>query len=54
MNRIGKTIYRNETTCTCNTCKDATNKGLVIRDELHVDYLLMVQDDLDIEYRDIK
>ena len=54
MNRIGKTIYRNETTCTCNTCKDVPDKGLVIIDEFHVDYLLMVQDDLDIEYRDIK
>ena len=54
IDRIGKTIYRNETTCTCDTCKYVTDKGLVIRDEFHVDYLLMVQGELGIEYRDIK
>jgi len=53
-NRIGKTIYRKETTCKCFKCKNVTDKGLVIMDQFHADYLFMVQDDLEIEYTDTK
>lgn len=54
MQRIGKRIYRNDTGCSCATCKDTTENGLIIIDEFHVYYLLMIQDEIEIEYRDIK
>jgi len=37
--RIGMRVYRNETSCKCEICKDAFENGLVINDKLHADYL---------------
>ena len=51
-NRIGKRVYRNDVTCSCKTCKGVTNNGLVIRDDMHAEYLHMVQFELDVDYRD--
>lgn len=52
INRIGKRIYRNATTCTCETCRRVYEKGLIVADKFHCDYLFMVQYDLDIDYQD--
>lgn len=37
--RIGKVVYRNKTTCDCDICNDGYNKGLLIRDEFHAEYV---------------
>ena len=40
LSRIGKRVFRNETSCTCNICKHVSQCGLVISDESHAIYLL--------------
>ncbi len=37
--RIGKVVYRNETSCKCEICKDVFLNGLIINDQFHADYL---------------
>lgn len=37
--RIGKVVYRNKTSCDCETCEDACENGLTITDEVHADYI---------------
>jgi hypothetical protein len=50
--RIGKRIFRNKTSCKCETCKDVFENGLVVGDQFHAEYLEMVQHDLNINYYD--
>lgn len=52
--RIGKKIYRDDTSCDCKTCTDITHNGLIIRDRFHAEYLDMIQYELEIDYRDTK
>lgn len=44
--RIGKRIYRDPTTCPCHHCKDISENGLVVGDEQHAGYLA----DCDMEF----
>lgn len=37
--RIGKRVYRNETSCQCIVCKGVAENGLIIHDKMHADYL---------------
>jgi len=39
LDRIGKVVFRNKTTCQCATCNDVYENGLIIHDEMHADYL---------------
>jgi hypothetical protein len=39
IDRIGKIVYRNETSCPCEICKDVAKNGLVIDDHNHALYL---------------
>lgn len=36
--RIEKIVYRNETSCKCNGCKNVFENGLYIQDLFHADY----------------
>ncbi len=44
--RIGKTVYRNKTSCACATCDNVYLNGINIADEYHAIYLL----DISTEY----
>ena len=50
--REGKRIFRDEVSCKCHTCVENGDKGLIVRDKQHADYLHTVQLDLDIDFRD--
>ncbi len=57
--RIGKRIYRDSSTCTCNHCKNVEENGLIIHDKIHAGYLYCTQCDFASEgvflnYRDKK
>jgi hypothetical protein len=39
LDRIGKRVFRNKTSCNCDICKDVYEKGLIISDEMHANYL---------------
>lgn len=52
LERIGKRIYRDETSCKCETCKLIARVGLVIDDEVHADYLASCSAEMGIKYFD--
>lgn len=52
IDRIGKRIYRDETTCPCSTCKEISRDWLIIFNEMHANYLYVTSWDYPIEYRD--
>ena len=59
LNRIGKTVYRDKSTCTCESCLNALTEGLIIRNEQHAKYLYMIENGFEAEgrilnYRDEK
>lgn len=57
LERIGKRIYRDKSSCPCQVCLEVFKNGLVIADEQHADYLFLIDGDLDSEafnYRDEK
>ena len=37
--KIGQRLYRNETNCQCDICKNVAENGLIVNDEFHADYL---------------
>ena len=39
IDRIGKRIYRNKTSCPCCVCETNYKDGLIISDEKHADYI---------------
>ncbi len=39
IDRIGKKIYRNKTTCDCAICESVYKNGLTVSDEMHADYV---------------
>ena len=39
IDRIGKIVYRNKTSCECVICADVYKHGLVIANKMHADYL---------------
>lgn len=41
MDHIGKTIYRNKTTCDCGVCESGYANGIYVMDDLHADYLFL-------------
>ena len=50
--RIGQTVYREDVSCKCTTCKNVTETGLVIKNQQHAEYLEMIQIDLNLNYQD--
>lgn len=41
--RIGKVVYRNATTCACEVCKNVHQSGLFIKDENHALYIAEIE-----------
>lgn len=52
--RIGKTVYRKEDTCSCGVCQDIAEKGLVIQDQLHATYITDCAMEMNYRYADSK
>jgi hypothetical protein len=52
--RIGKRVYRTESSCQCEVCKKVGEIGLIISDNLHAQYLYDCQNELDLYYFDEK
>jgi len=50
--RIGKRVYRNESSCKCSFCTFNLENGLVISDELQAQYLFDIQNELRLHYFD--
>lgn len=45
IDRIGKVVYRQATTCQCEICKSVVLNGLMIHDEYHALYLCEMEED---------
>jgi len=59
ISNIGKKIYRDDSGCPCDTCKEILENGLIITDKEKADHLFYTQNDfmaegLDLNYRDVK
>jgi len=54
IDRIGKRVFRTESSCSCGVCKMVFEQGLIIIDEMHADYLYMIQNKLGLYYFDTK
>lgn len=52
IDRIGKRIYRDETTCPCKDCNIVAKEWIIVHNKEHAMYLNMVSWDYPIEYRD--
>ena len=59
IDRIGKKIYRDKTSCGCPSCRDIDDNWLIIFDKNHATYLYDVMCDywyewIELNYRDEK
>lgn len=54
IDRIGKTVYRDEIGCECKSCKDGDKHGVFIQDKDHAVYLRDIEGWLGVKYRDEK
>lgn len=52
ISRVGKRVFRNESSCQCEACRKVGEVGLVINDHLHAQYLYDCQNELDLYYFD--
>lgn len=43
LDRIGKRVFRNKTSCECGVCANVSKKGLIISDEMHAEYLFDIE-----------
>lgn len=50
--RVGKRIFRTESTCTCEVCKKVYEVGLIVVDMFHAQYLYDCQNSLGLFYFD--
>jgi hypothetical protein len=48
--RIGKKVYRKHNFCKCNSCLNVWENGIVIKDEMHADYLFMCEAEMNLNY----
>lgn len=54
IDRIGKRIFRRQTTCSCIHCKEVENEGVIITDMQHAVYIHLCHNELGIKYYDKK
>lgn len=52
--RIGKKVFRPETSCKCTTCANVYENGLIIGDKMHASYLHDCEGSLNYTYFDTK
>jgi hypothetical protein len=50
--RVGKKVFRNETSCKCINCTLNYKNGVVINDDIHANYLFDMQNELRLNYFD--
>lgn len=50
--RIGKRIFRKNNVCGCGICLNVWKEGLIIKDEMHAQYLFMHETESDLNYFD--
>jgi hypothetical protein len=50
--RVGKRVFRNESSCKCSFCTFNQKNGLIINDETHAQYLFDIQNELQLKYYD--
>jgi hypothetical protein len=50
--RVGKKVFRNETSCKCINCTFNYKNGVVINDDIHANYLFDMQNELRLNYFD--
>lgn len=43
IDRIGRTVYRNEDSCSCPICKNVYDNGLIVHDQYHASYLYEIE-----------
>lgn len=56
LDNIGRTVYRDSNGCHCPDCKVILEKGLIIKDKDHAEYLFEIQneflvDGINLNYR---
>lgn len=54
IDRIGKRIFRNKTSCKCEVCNNGYTDGVFISDEMHAEYLFSVEAEFNIEKTKLK
>jgi hypothetical protein len=54
IDRIGKTVYRNKTSCDCSICTKNYKNGLIIKDKDHAIYLYDCECEYNIEGNPLK
>lgn len=54
IDHIGKVVYRTDTLCSCDSCEDVYNNGLLIKDGMQAQYLFDVEAECGIRYFDTK
>lgn len=47
--RVNKVVFRPDTGCTCEICKHVYQKGLIVEDEYHADYLAEMEGNYSME-----
>jgi hypothetical protein len=52
--RVGKVVYRNKTSCPCDICNNVANNGLIIADHNHALYLSEIEAEYNIEGHPLK
>ncbi len=45
LDRVGKTVYRNDNGCPCDVCKRVLEEGLIIGGDFHAEYLYDMEGD---------
>lgn len=50
--RVGKRVFRTESSCKCGVCRSVYEIGLVISDESHAHYLYDCQNEMNLFYYD--
>jgi hypothetical protein len=50
--RVGKRVFRNESSCKCSFCTFNQKNGLIINDEMNAQYLFDMQNELQLKYFD--
>lgn len=59
VDRVGKIVYRNRTTCDCPVCENVYKTGLYINDRFHAEYVydmecMYSKENIPVKYFDTK
>lgn len=54
IDRVGKKVFRNKTSCTCGVCANVYENGLLITDEYHAIYIRDIEGEYNAEGEKLK